>query len=103
MDVKSSRVQGQNWLFQQVNVAKESEGDRPEEKNKIELWFSGLITVIVLVMGGVKMNPGPLSIKKQKFWVHKRDGGKRGRSKKIHGSNWEKFGWNQLSNYNADG
>jgi hypothetical protein len=37
MDVKSSRVQGQNWLFQQVNVAKESEGDRPEEKNKIEL------------------------------------------------------------------
>jgi hypothetical protein len=34
-------------------------------KENLKLWFSGLILVILLVIGGVEVNPGPLSIQEE--------------------------------------
>jgi hypothetical protein len=38
-------------------------GDGQGNENNMRLWFTSLILVILLVIGEVEVNPGPLSIK----------------------------------------
>jgi hypothetical protein len=64
MGVSVQEYRARIGSFNRSKWLNRSRGDGEGNEN-LKLWFSGLILAILLVIGGVEVNPGPLSIKEE--------------------------------------
>jgi hypothetical protein len=61
MGVNTEEYRARTGSFSGVKWTKQAKGGEWKEEYNMKLWFCGL----VIVLGGVEINPGPFSVKEE--------------------------------------